>query len=313
MHKFCYNNLAIKEVIMKKSKHIAMALAAVATAVTMSGCMAPELKKPDGGDYEIDGILPDDIINNPSDGIVVPDVPREPDEETPSAPETPEKPTVPVVKPTVKTVTYIGVNTAGVNIRSGAGTGYSVRGTAEKSTLYALNGQTDGWYKTGYKNKTAYISSKYCESIAMTASEDERIEAVIAEGTKLLGTAYVFGAIRYHDGAGHFYKNFTTNEFDCSSLMQYIFYMGANINLQVNTRTQIYQGKTVTKSQLKRGDLMFFTNDSRKDKVGVERVGHVALYLGGNWILHTASDYAKIEQISAKRWSYFIQGQRVFN
>ena len=51
---------------------------------------------------------------------------------------------------------------------------------------------------------------------------------------------------------------------------------------------------------------------SRKDKVGVERVGHVALYLGDNWILHTASDYAKIEQISAKRWSYFIQGQRIF-
>ncbi len=184
---------------MKKSKHIAMALAAVATAVTMSGCMAPELKKPDGGDYEIDGILPDDIINNPSDGIVVPDVPREPDEETPSAPETPEKPTVPVVKPTVKTVTYIGVNTAGVNIRSGAGTGYSVRGTAEKSTLYALNGQNDGWYKTGYKNKTAYISSKYCESIAMTASEDERIEANTKENCWLMNNTIVKNSIKRYN------------------------------------------------------------------------------------------------------------------
>lgn len=145
----------------------------------------------------------------------------------------------------------------------------------------------------------------------MTASEDERIEAIINEGTKLLGTAYVYGAVRFHDGGGKKLSGFDINAFDCSSLMQYIFYTGAHVNLQVNTRTQIYQGKTVKKSQLKRGDLMFFTNASRKHLTGVERVGHVALYLGDNWILHTASDYAKIEQISATRWSYFIQGQRI--
>ena len=56
---------------------------------------------------------------------------------------------------------------------------------------------------------------------------------------------------------------------------------------------------------------MFFTNESRKDKTGVERIGHVAMYLGDNLILHTASDYAKIEQISSVRWSYFIQAQRM--
>ena len=81
--------------------------------------------------------------------------------------------------------------------------------------------------------------------------------------------------------------------------------------MQVNTRTQIYQGKTVKKSELKRGDLMFFTNASRKNNTGIERVGHVAIYLGDNYILHTASDYAKIEQISATRWGYYIQSQRI--
>jgi cell wall-associated NlpC family hydrolase len=56
---------------------------------------------------------------------------------------------------------------------------------------------------------------------------------------------------------------------------------------------------------------MFFTNETRKNKTGVERIGHVALYLGDNLILHTASDYAKIESISSARWSFFIQGQRI--
>lgn len=280
---------------MKKSKTIAAALTAVAAAVTISGCTVP----------------PADIPPEDNEEIIAPVLPDSGAQETPdiSVPEIPEPEPEP---PKRKTVTYLNVLADGVNIRSGAGTGYSVRGSAEKSTMYALDGFSDGWYKTGYKNKSAYISSKYCKEITMLASEDERIEAVIAEGAKLLGTAYVFGAVRYHDGSGRLLKDFTTGAFDCSSLMQYIFYKGAAVNLHLTTRTQIYQGKTVTKSQLIRGDLMFFTNAQRKDKVGVERVGHVALYLGDNWILHTASDYAKIEQISSTRWGYFIQGQRIF-
>lgn len=208
-------------------------------------------------------------------------------------------------------VTYFTVTTDGVNIRSGAGTGYSVRGQAEKSTLYCLIGNSDGWYKTSYRNKDGYISGQYCTLVNLPSSDNELIEAVIEEGCKLLGTPYVYGAVRLHDGKGNFYKSFTTDEFDCSSLMQYIFYRGAGKLLDVNTRTQVYQGTTVNGAQLKRGDLMFFTNAQRKNNKGVERIGHVALYLGDNYILHTASDYAKIEQISSTRWSYFIQGQRI--
>ena len=262
-------------------KKIAVMVAALATAGTFAGCAA--------ADNEND--TKTEITSN------VPEAGAETD--------------ISVSVPKALTVSYLNVTSDGVNIRSGAGTNYSSRGTAEKSTMYALTGNTGGWYKTGYKNKSAYISSKYCEVVEMKSSGDERIEAIIAEGTKLLGTAYVYGAVRYHDGNGRKISGFDINEFDCSSLMQYIFYTGANINLQMNTRTQIYQGTTVKKSQLKRGDLMFFTNASRKNLSGVERVGHVALYLGDNWILHTASDYAKIEQISTTRWSYFIQGQRI--
>lgn len=286
-----------RSLLMKKTKVVIATVAAIAAAVSLSGCVAPENENGvTGGDTGI--FAPDE---NLPETLVLP-------EETPPSPE--EKPVIPQ-PPKPKTVTYLNVTADGVNIRSGAGTNYSVKGAAEKSTMYALNGQTDGWYKTGYKNGSAYISSKYCKEIEMLASDDGRVEAVIAEGTKLLGTTYVYGATRYHDGNGKLLSGFKMSAFDCSSLMQYIFYKGAGVNLQLTTRTQIYQGKTVTKSQLKRGDLMFFTNETRKDNVGVERVGHVALFLGDNWILHTASDYAKIEQISSKRWSYFIQGQRI--
>ncbi len=279
-----------------KTKRFAAIAAALATAVTLSGCAAANEPLDEEVDIEID-------VRDPETGEEIPPEIGQPGEII--------EPETPVVVPKVLTVSYVNVTSNGVNIRSGAGTGYAVRGSAEQSTMYALDGETNGWYKTGYKNNSAYISSKYCNIVELAASDDERIEAIVAEGAKLLGTAYVYGAVRYHDGSGRKLSGFNINSFDCSSLMQYIFYMGAHVNLQVNTRTQIYQGKTVSKSELKRGDLMFFTNESRKNLTGVERVGHVALYLGENWILHTASDYAKIEQISAKRWSYFIQGQRI--
>ena len=56
---------------------------------------------------------------------------------------------------------------------------------------------------------------------------------------------------------------------------------------------------------------MFFTAVSRYNKTGVERIGHVALYLGENYILHTASDHAVIEQISDTRWGYYIVARDV--
>ncbi len=203
---------------MKKSKRIAATLAAFAAAITLSGCAANGAYNGEQNDNVADNIeidAPTEIIP-PATITPVPDKP-----ETGQPPEEEDAPSV--VVPSVKTVTYIGVTTNGVNIRSGAGTGYAARGVAEKSTLYAMNGANGGWYETGYKNKSAFISSKYCQQVEMVASEDERIEAIIAEGTKLLGTAYVFGAVRYHDGNGRLLKNFTTSEFDCSSLMQYIF------------------------------------------------------------------------------------------
>ena len=209
-------------------------------------------------------------------------------------------------------VGYVAVIAANVNIRSGASTDHSVLGQAKKSTLYAIVGKIGNWYITYYQNKLGYIYSDYCQTVYMTPSSDQRVESVISDATKLLGVKYVYGAVRYHDGYGNRLSGFSVYAFDCSSLLQYAFKTGANYNLQVTTRTQVKQGKTVSASQLKRGDLMFFTNSSRYYNTGVERIGHVALYLGDNYILHTSSEFAKIEKISTSRWNYYIQSQRIF-
>lgn len=216
---------------------------------------------------------------------------------------------MPEEPPVVNKIKYIKVTGDGVNIRSGPGSGYKSLGAAERNTLYALEGVSGNWYKTYYKGSAAYIYKDYCVPVEFEAGGD-MTEAVIAEGTKHMGVKYVYGATRYHNGKGVYLSGFSTQAFDCSSLMQYIFKVAANVNLQVTTRTQVVQGEAVTNG-LKRGDLMFFTNAARKNKTGVERIGHVAMYLGDNYILHTASDYAKIEQISSTRWGYYIQARRM--
>lgn len=197
-----------------------------------------------------------------------------------------------------------------MNIRSGAGTNYSVLGSANEGTMYAIIEKTGGWYKTYYRNKIAYIYAEYASVFTLEKTTDTDVEKVVAEGYKLIGVPYVYGAVRLHDGKGKLLSGFSAQKFDCSSLIQYIFYKGAGELLNVNTRTQVKQGKYVKKSELRRGDCIFFTNEERQYNSGIERIGHVALYLGNDYILHTSSDYARIEKMSKKRWGFYVEARR---
>ena len=207
---------------------------------------------------------------------------------------------------------YVRCTGSNVNIRAGAGTDFAILGSAEKDTVYAVIGKIGNWYKTYYKGKTAYIYASYVSVFSLKKSENKKAEAVLSEGYKLIGVPYVYGAVRLHDGKGNLLKGFSAQAFDCSSLVQYVFYKGASKNLQTTTRTQVTQGKYVSKANLQRGDCIYFTNEERQYKTGIERVGHVAIYLGNNYILHTASDYARIEKLSDKRWSFYVEARRFF-
>ncbi len=209
-----------------------------------------------------------------------------------------------------KKKTYIISNASSLRIRSGAGSNYSVLGSIQKNDLLSYQGIKGSYYITVYKEKKAYIHKEYCSLIEFDVESDE-IEKAIEFGSNLLGYPYVWGSQRYHWGNGVLNKNFVNGEFDCSALVQYIYYKTNGVLLDVTSRAQSVKGELIKKSDLQRGDLMFFTNASRKDKVGIEKVGHVGIYFGNNYILHTASDYAVIEPISSTRWSYYLHARRV--
>ena len=243
-----------------------------------------------------------DNINNPGAIITGPI-----DEEEKAAEGGTEEQSLP--EPEDNTAVYIKATVSGVNVRSGPASSYSSLGSLDMGDMVMYLGDEGNWRKTYYRGKTAYVSALYTTLYEMEKASDI-IERVIEEGARLLGTPYVYGAVRLHNGKGKLNSGFDINKFDCSSYTQYMYYYGAGVNLDLTTRTQIKQGEYVARNDIQRGDLMFFTNSSRKNLSGIERVGHVALYLGDNYILHTASDYAVIEKISSTRWGYYIETRR---
>lgn len=245
-------------------------------------------------------------------------LPEQPPEETPEAqppeakPETPPKEEQPQTPPAaqVKYDVLLASTTNGLRVRSGAGTSYSVLGSLDKSDMVAFIEKTGEWYKIPYYNTYGYVHSSYVKTVSF-AKGSEAVERVIDEGKKLLGIPYKYGAQRYHWGNGTLNTNYTGESYDCSSLVQYVFKIGANVNLDVTARSQSVQGTFVERENIRRGDLLFFTNASRVNNTGIERIGHVAIYLGDNTILHTASDHAVIEPITAQRSSYYITARRI--
>ena len=92
-----------------------------------------------------------------------------------------------------------------------------------------------------------------------------------------LGKKYVWGA------SGN------KNTYDCSSFTKFVY---KNIGIDI-PRTSIRQskfGKYVKRSELKKGDLIFF--DTSKKRKGY--VNHVGIYLGDNKFIHASSAKKKV-------------------
>lgn len=130
---------------------------------------------------------------------------------------------------------------------------------------------------------------------AAAASTSAKADKIITLGKKYLGVKYRLGA-----------PSGSTQMFDCSSFMQYIFGK-YGIKLPRVSSAQATKGKTVAKSALKKGDLVFFESSNSS------KIGHVAVYIGNNKILHT---YGKpgvtITSLSAAYWkSHYKTAKRV--
>ncbi len=96
------------------------------------------------------------------------------------------------------------------------------------------------------------------KSVKNNSSESKKIETVIKEARSYAGTPYKYGGT---SRAG----------IDCSALTS-ISYKAAEITIPRTAGDQSTFGKTVSLKELKKGDLIFFT-----DKKGSTKITHVGL------------------------------------
>ena len=179
------------------------------------------------------------------------------------------------VTPTTKTV----YTTCSLNVRSGAGTSYSVIGVLASGKSASVVGTSGSWYKIKYGSGYGYISSKYTTSSApsngggnnggtVTPSNGSG-SSIVSYAKSFLGCSYVYGATG-------------PRSFDCSGFTQYVYaHFGKSIPR--NSAAQYSSSKKISKSQLRAGDLIFFSNSS------AGKVGHVAIYIGGGQMIHAAN------------------------
>jgi cell wall-associated NlpC family hydrolase len=104
---------------------------------------------------------------------------------------------------------------------------------------------------------------------------EKTADAIIAEGIRYVGTPYVYGTERFNDKA-----------FDCSSYVQYL-YDKQGIKLGYNAREQAVQGQEIPFINLRKGDIIFFSDEDFPNETGLNKVRHVGIYMGEGKILHT--------------------------
>lgn len=138
---------------------------------------------------------------------------------------------------------------------------------------------------------------------AMDASTLKSIDAdsLIDTAKKYIGVSYKFGAT---------YPQ--SKLFDCSSFTQYVFEKHG-IKLPRLSINQSKQGIAVSRSNLRKGDLLFFYWPGRYRSKNI--VGHVGIYIGDGKMIHSSpvpKDGVQISGINEPRWKKtFLKARRV--
>jgi cell wall-associated NlpC family hydrolase len=178
-----------------------------------------------------------------------------------------------------------------LNVRSGPGTSYSIIGILHRGSKVTLYENTGKWYKITYKDRSAYISATYVtvtpepepDPVPEPIPEVKR-DQIVKYAKKFIGTPYRYGGT-------------SPRGFDCSGFAQYV-YKHFGISIGRTTRDQIKKGKTVSKSNLKAGDLVFTSR------------GHVGIYVANGQFIDSPRTGYRIS--IRKMWSYYA-GRRIIN
>jgi cell wall-associated NlpC family hydrolase len=194
--------------------------------------------------------------------------------------------------------------TWGVNFRDQPSTsGYKYRMIPKGEDIHVIQ-KSGSWLKIQVQDGTiGYISAgdKYTDYKG-TASTS------IASSTrdKLVSTARSYiGDFKYKWGAEPWNTNY--NYADCSSYTELV-YRKLGIDIPRTSRSQALDGTYVSKSNLKKGDLVFF------DTTGNGTINHVGMYIGNGEFIHASPifDGVGISNLNSNYWSdHYVKARSI--
>jgi cell wall-associated NlpC family hydrolase len=136
------------------------------------------------------------------------------------------------------------------------------------------------------------------------AGSASAVETAIAAARQYLGTIYSWGGGSLSGPSMGWGIDAGVVGFDCSGLTRYA-YAQAGITIPRNSTAQYLQLPKVSRSDLQRGDLVFWATDTSSPST----IHHVAIYLGNGSILEAPESGSAI-RITSMRWTGFIGGAR---
>ena len=196
------------------------------------------------------------------------------------------------------------INADVLNVRSGAGTSYSVVTTVRYGSKLPIISYTNGWYNVKVGNTSGYISGEY-----VTITDENQSSNPIVKETPLIQSSYtgedVVAKAEEYLGVPYLWGGFTPVGFDCSGLIQYV-YKQLGITLERTTYYQVHQGIIVDRNDLKPGDLIFFTtNDNDPNDIS-----HVGIYKGNDLFIQAPQpgDYVRVSNLNSAYYSnrYYV-------
>ena len=164
------------------------------------------------------------------------------------------------------------------------------------SANYIQDNKVESNPKIDTEVKDSY--KKESNSKVVRSNEGGSGSAVAQAAYNYLGEKYVWGSAQ--PGVG----------FDCSGLTSYLYNKVCGISLYRNSAAQSNNGYPVSKSNLKQGDLLFFSTN------GSGSISHVGIYVGNGKMIHasTPSTGVIISDIDSNYYSNtFVTARRILN
>ncbi|WP_419875114.1 C40 family peptidase [Candidatus Pristimantibacillus sp. PTI5] len=207
-------------------------------------------------------------------------------------------------------VTYETKVEIGVNLRTQPSTsGKVIRLISKGESINVISKVNSYWLKVSTKdNKTGYISanSKYTNYNGGSSSTGSSQASSSSKADRVISLAQSYkGRVSYDFGT----RNPSRLIFDCSSFTEFIF-AKVGVDLKWGTRVQKSQGTAVSKSNLRKGDLVFFDTIGSNNRA----INHVGIYMGGGKFIHNTPsvDGIAISSLSSGWWSsHYVSARRV--